>query len=155
MTAFDPEVFVGKAAAELEAFLQGVDQDALASEWRDRVEWRQRPRVGGGMLDDPTRLQSRHLFPDDIGFDLPAEHPPVAVPNLDILRYLGGGTFGGVYVARVRTTGLIVALKVLRTDRGDDTPRSAANEALMGAKLKHRNIVRVFDVRPIGQTGSS
>ncbi len=136
---------------DLEAFLQKVDQESLASEWRGKVDWRERPKFMGGILDDPIALPSRYLFPDDIGTDLPKDHPPVSVPNVDILRYLGGGQFGWVYAAKVRTTGLVVALKVLRNDRGTDAPRTAANEAIMGAKLKHRNIMGVFDLRPIGR----
>lgn len=156
MTRFSPDAFVGRAAVELEAFFDKVDQDSLVLEWHGRVEWREQIKVqGGGGIDYPTEIPSwwwfPDVFPDHIGTDLPEDHPPISVPNVDILKYLGGGQFGWVYAAKVRTTGHVVALKILRNDRGSDTPRTAANEAIMGAKLKHRNIMGVFDLRPIGR----
>lgn len=122
MTRFQPDAFVGRAVDDLEAYLRQVDQQALIAEWRGKVDWRESPKAHGGKMDDPAEVASRFLFPDDLGTDLPANHPPISVPNVDIIKYLGGGQFGWVYAAKVRTTGLVVALKVLRGRPRDGHP---------------------------------
>src|SRR5690349_18862651 len=48
--------------------------------------------------------------------ELPADHPPVSIANVQIEAYLGGGSFGCVYAGRIASTGLVVAVKVLRAD---------------------------------------
>lgn len=148
--SFNPDQFVGLSVAEFEVYLERVDQTNLATEWASRVDWREPRRFAGATFDDPTSIQSWRLFPKDIGQDLPENHPPILIPNVDLIRYIGGGQFGWVYAGKVRSTGLVVAVKVLRNDPGCDTPRMAANEAINGAKLNHRNIMRVFDLRPVG-----
>lgn len=148
--AFNPDQFVGLPVAELEEYLRIANQAEVQKDWANRVEWREPFKFAGGMTDDPTLLQPLYIFPEDIGEDLPENHPPISVPNVDLIKYIGGGQFGWVYAGRVRSTGLVVAVKVLRDDRGSDTPRSAANEAMNAAKLHHRNIMRVFDLRPVG-----
>lgn len=87
------------------------------------------------------------------GADLPPNHEPISVPNVDLEEYLGGGSFGCVYSGRVRSTGLVVAVKILRTDivkTTDEGAQGAVREAMIGARLNHRNIMAVFDVRPVG-----
>src|SRR5438105_3389154 len=57
-----------------------------------------------------------------------------------IVRYLGGGAFGDVYLARHRYMG-IQAMKVF----GLDKKESALDEAFILAKLFHPSIVRMFE----------
>ncbi len=65
----------------------------------------------------------------------------------DIVRPLGSGGMGEVYLARDRTLGRDVALKVLRSQYASD--REAAErfkrEATSAAGLSHPNIVQVYD----------
>jgi eukaryotic-like serine/threonine-protein kinase len=73
---------------------------------------------------------------------------------VDLEEYLGGGRFGCVYAGRVRSTGLLIAVKILRSDRSEtdeQRARGVIREAMIGARLSHRNIMGVFDVRPVGQ----
>jgi hypothetical protein len=72
--------------------------------------------------------------------------------KLEILRPLGEGGMGTLWVARNLTTHAEVAIKVLRA-RGDDDADADAHmaqrfrhEARLGAMLAHRNITRVFDL---------
>jgi serine/threonine-protein kinase len=57
-----------------------------------------------------------------------------------IVRYLGGGAFGNVYLARHRYMGL-QAMKIFALDKA----KSALDEAFLLAKLQHPNIVRMFE----------
>ena len=81
--------------------------------------------------------------------DLPANHPDVDVPGVALETYLGGGGQGWVYAARVLQTGSVVAVKVLRADYVAGMGR-AAREALLCARVKHRNVLRVFKACPAG-----
>jgi eukaryotic-like serine/threonine-protein kinase len=74
----------------------------------------------------------------------------------DIVRPLGSGGMGEVYLARDRTLGRDVALKILRSQFARD--REAAErfkrEALSAARLSHPSIVQVYD-RGDTEDGSS
>lgn len=64
---------------------------------------------------------------------------------------LGEGGMGTVWLARNETLDAPVALKLIRSDlRSEDGVERLLLEAQVEAKLKHPNIVRVFD---FGQTG--
>jgi eukaryotic-like serine/threonine-protein kinase len=68
--------------------------------------------------------------------------------NYKVLYLIGTGTFARVYRACHKTTGEIVALKVLRR-RFSDEPEQADRfyrEGQMGATLKHANIVPITEV---------
>ena len=67
------------------------------------------------------------------------------IPNIDLLEFIASGAFGWVFAARVRATGLTVAVKILRNDYAE-AGGIAAREALVAASLRHRGILRVFDV---------
>jgi len=70
--------------------------------------------------------------------------------KLEVLRRLGEGGMGTLWVARNLTTEAEVAIKVLRPLRPDDRDLHAAerfrHEAKLGAMLTHRNITRVYDL---------
>lgn len=83
--------------------------------------------------------------------DIPIDHAPITIPNIEIVRFLGGGAFGSVFMGRVRSSGLVVAVKVLKKQTDVDLPLAAANEAVNAAKINHPNVMRVFDLRPVGE----
>ncbi|HLK11646.1 MAG TPA: protein kinase, partial [Candidatus Binatia bacterium] len=69
--------------------------------------------------------------------------------RFDVLEELGTGTFGVVYRARQRSTGQLVALKLLRTSGpGGVPPRRVERfrrELAVCARLEHPHIVRLID----------
>jgi serine/threonine-protein kinase len=68
--------------------------------------------------------------------------------KLELVRAVGEGGMGAVWIARNMTTGGKVAIKVLRPHRrGDEhAVERFRYEATLGATLSHRNITRVFDL---------
>src|SRR5262245_11527097 len=68
--------------------------------------------------------------------------------KLKLLRKIGTGGMGSVWVARNEPTGADVAVKVLRPDRDASAEAVARvrHEAKLGAAMTHRNMVRVFDL---------
>jgi beta-lactam-binding protein with PASTA domain len=74
----------------------------------------------------------------------------------DIVRPLGSGGMGEVYLARDRTLGRDVALKVLRSQYANDRESAERfkREATSAAGLSHPNIVQVYD-RGDTEEGSS
>src|SRR5262245_31584580 len=65
----------------------------------------------------------------------------------DVLAELGVGSFGHVYQARRRTTGQLVALKLLRTDDGEVERHVERfrRETALYADLAHPHIVQLLD----------
>lgn len=82
-----------------------------------------------------------------------AEVPPT-LADFEILGELGRGGMGIVYKARWRREERIVALKVIRQDRlqHPDAVRRFRREAQAAARLRHPNIVQVFDSDHSGDT---
>ena len=74
----------------------------------------------------------------------------------DIVRPLGSGGMGEVYLARDRTLGRDVALKILRSQYANDKESAERfkREASSAARLSHPNIVQVYD-RGDTEDGSS
>ncbi|XP_063233182.1 cyclin-dependent kinase 5 [Bacillus rossius redtenbacheri] len=63
------------------------------------------------------------------------------------LEKIGEGTYGTVFKAKNRESHEIVALKRVRLDDDDEgVPSSALREICLLKELKHRNIVRLYDV---------
>ncbi|XP_035706709.1 cyclin-dependent-like kinase 5 isoform X1 [Folsomia candida] len=63
------------------------------------------------------------------------------------LEKIGEGTYGTVFKAKNRETLEIVALKRVRLDDEDEgVPSSALREICLLKELKHKNIVRLYDV---------
>jgi serine/threonine protein kinase len=92
-----------------------------------------------------------------MGEDLPASIPPPAgkpasgplpaIPNYEILRELGRGGMGVVYLARQVQLERLVALKMILSgwSAGQDALTRFQREAEAIARLQHPNIVQVFD----------
>jgi serine/threonine protein kinase len=80
---------------------------------------------------------------------LPDEHPDVEIPGVVLEQFLGGGAQGWVYAGRVQATNKIVAVKVLARGR-DNALAWGAREALLCARVRHRNVLRVLRAQPVG-----
>lgn len=64
------------------------------------------------------------------------------------LEKIGEGTYGTVFKGKNKETQEIVALKRVRLDDDDEgVPSSALREICLLKELKHKNIVRLYDVR--------
>ena len=112
------------------------------------------------MFQEELTADLRHLATelDELGaFDLggsksaepvgaPGRVPP-AIPDFEIVKPLGHGGMGTVYLARQVSLGRDVAVKVVAA-KGESLP----NEARMVASLHHPNIVQVYSA---GRDGDS
>lgn len=101
-------------------------------------------------VQEPVTRRPHNLMSTTIAeADLATDHPEIDIPGVVLETYLGGGSQGWVYAGRVVATGALVAVKVLRGDyvaaRG-----WAAREALLCARVRHRNVLRVFKTQPAG-----
>ena len=85
---------------------------------------------------------------------LSAEELAPFFPQYEILRMLGRGGMGAVYLARQISLNRLVAIKILPADMGDSDQGFAErfkNEAQAMAQLSHPGIVAVYD---FGQTAN-
>ncbi|MEW5739789.1 MAG: serine/threonine-protein kinase [Myxococcota bacterium] len=73
---------------------------------------------------------------------------PNVKDKFDLHGLLGEGGMGSVFVALDRRLGRVVALKVLRSELGNDSDlvRRFALEAQVGAQLEHPNIVPLYSL---------
>jgi WD40 repeat protein len=71
-----------------------------------------------------------------------------AIPSYEILRELGRGGMGVVYLARQIRLDRLVALKMLRTEVAGGSEQRArfGTEVEAAARLQHPNIVQIFEV---------
>ncbi|KAI8923172.1 kinase-like domain-containing protein [Entophlyctis helioformis] len=70
-----------------------------------------------------------------------------SVDSFEKLGRLGEGTYGVVYKARIRSTGLVVALKRVRMDQENEgMPLSSLREISLLRSLDHENVMQVLDV---------
>lgn len=118
-----------------------VDRDALLARAGPAAE-RLAARIEAYEL--VQRLAQRY------GADAPLEAEPVRIGRFLVLRRLGEGGLGRVYLAEDPTLGRRVALKVLDPSIGIGASERALvlNEARSLARLEHPGIVRVFEVAP-------
>ena len=80
--------------------------------------------------------------------NLPLDLTNRVIADMELLRVIGRGSSGVVYLARQRRLDREVALKILLPEVAADPAfiRSFFREARLAAKLNHRNIVRALDV---------
>jgi hemoglobin-like flavoprotein/predicted Ser/Thr protein kinase len=87
----------------------------------------------------------------ELGLD-PA--PPLVFDDFELLRPLGRGTTGRLYLARDTQLGRLVALKFLITDGlGEATRARLSTEARALARLQHPNVVAVFRIGEVAGRG--
>lgn len=70
-------------------------------------------------------------------------------PGYEVLRELGVGGMSRVFLARQRSLGRLVAIKLMRPAPGDDREQVEKRFLLEGrtiARLPHRNIVAIYDI---------
>ncbi|KAI8419957.1 LOW QUALITY PROTEIN: hypothetical protein MSG28_008569, partial [Choristoneura fumiferana] len=71
----------------------------------------------------------------------------ITMQKYEKLEKIGEGTYGTVFKAKNKETHEIVALKRVRLDDDDEgVPSSALREICLLKELKHKNIVRLYDV---------
>ncbi len=134
----DPAEFLRRPLPDLVGVLAAADPRDL-------------PPVGDVVPHSPhltaaLALDQASTVPEDAR--LPDDHPEVEVPGVVLEQFLGGGGQGWVYAGRVQATNKVVAVKVLA--RGTDVLSWGAREALLCAKVRHRNVLRILRAEPVG-----
>ncbi|MCI0457627.1 MAG: serine/threonine protein kinase [Gemmataceae bacterium] len=144
-----PERYEGAPLASLVRVLAQASEGEVVSEW-DRARLAPPAPTRGAL--PPTVEEWRTT-----SFGLPApdskpwlpSYPDVSEADVVLEKYLGGGKQGVVYSGRVRSTGLVVAVKILRAIHGGGES-AALREARIGSRLRHANVLRVFESRKVG-----
>jgi len=158
-------------AAEIEAYLSGAPEacavlaatpdDALVSHLRGSGAL---PTLSSRRLGADTVHASRRNStvagndePPSVGSPIPSGDVPKALvnhPRYRVLRRLGEGGMGTVYLAEHRMMQRPVALKVIRTDclARPDLVERFQREVKAAAQLSHANIVTAHDAEEAGGT---
>ncbi len=89
--------------------------------------------------DDPELEQSRQRSIED-------SRPPADIPGHTLLRRLGGGAYGVVWLAREDRTGRLVAVKFFPHSRGLNWSLLSREVEKLAAVDSSRNIIRLVDV---------
>jgi len=95
------------------------------------------------------RLDGRsNLRIDDVFNEIEDETATVRLSRWKVIRRLGRGGMGRVYLARHRQLGKLAAVKVLPADLAEDESfiKLFVREARALARLKHANIVEIYDI---------
>ena len=90
---------------------------------------------------------------ETVGWAVPAERPPPVLPeDYEIVRELGRGGMGVVYLVRQKSLGRHIAVKVLRPGEATFAPlvQRFLEETRHLARLRHPNIVSVHEVGRAG-----
>lgn len=144
-----PEFYVAKALPQLLRDLSCADpRDVPMPQLIDAVPH------GPGLADRATAesLAFRGVSYSTLSEEtrLPEDHPEVDIPGVELEAYLGGGGQGWVYAGRVKSTNKVVAVKVVGRGAGDDPLGWGAREAVLCARIRHRNVLRVLRAEPAG-----
>jgi serine/threonine protein kinase len=112
------------------------------------------PHCGAAPGSDPSG-ETMALTPQQMkaaGLGAPPAPPPDGsyrhvIKGYELLKKLGEGGMGGVFLARQKSTGKHVALKILRgaLARDRDYVTRLAREAKLASELDHPNIIRAFE----------
>ncbi|MEM7307889.1 MAG: bifunctional serine/threonine-protein kinase/formylglycine-generating enzyme family protein [Planctomycetota bacterium] len=124
-------------AEDREAFLERecAEDEALRSEVRSMLD-----------TPDPSFLEHPELEEAEIVERSPDLAPGTRVGDFELVRVLGRGGAGVVYLAQQRPLDRLVAVKILAQGLGPSDQRISrfAVEAIAAAKLRHANVVRVL-----------
>ncbi len=96
---------------------------------------------------DADRTATPHPDADTKQFTLDAEYLPEAPPGYNLLRNLGSGGMGTVYLAFEHATERNVAIKFLHSPTSGTAFDRFLIEVRALAELKHENIINVLDVK--------
>ena len=95
---------------------------------------------------DPVGIDARMML-GDLRAQMFGAGEPTRVGRFDLLRLLGRGAFGSVYLANDSELQREVAVKVLTTGGADEPLRARfVREAQSLAKLKHPNVLTIYEV---------
>ncbi len=124
-----------------------------------RAEIEARGQAGAAAPRDEFHRRFPDLFSSDGAPTLPAPNPTVTEPpspvaplperfgRYHLLRPLGRGGMGAVYLARDTELDRLVALKVPNLETGDpEAAERFTREAKAAATIEHPNVCRVYDV---------
>src|SRR5262249_29792588 len=105
--------------------------------------------LGAGGPAPPTRppTAEEHLTPSGQALSAPRDPPPPQLPGFEVLRELGRGGRGVVYLARQPHLNRVVALKMILAGAHAD-PQDVIRflgEAEAVARLRHPNIVQLYE----------
>ncbi len=102
--------------------------------------------------DDLTEIQSKDVARiaaySEVGLDLGQQISPTRrIGKYAILKLIGSGGHGYVYLAHDTEINRFVALKIPRSEvlESNDLKRRFTREALAATKINHRNVVRIID----------
>ena len=99
------------------------------------------PKLAVADDDGATRIQAPGTLPPTFGNE--STH---AIAGYDVVKKVGGGGMGVVYLARQQKLNRVVALKVIRAEQASNIDLARfAIEAEASARVKHPNLVQVFD----------
>lgn len=139
-----PSQFERGPLADLVQALADADPTAVPLVAADAVPHRPDGRRGG----ITTALGDHRIDTRPAETRLPLDHPEIQVRGIALESYLGGGGQGWVYTGRVQSTNKLVAVKVL--SRGRDSLDWGAREAILCARVRHPNVLRVLRAEPAG-----
>ena len=109
--------------------------------------------------DMPTVIQTNQNDSETAGDDRPAPAAPALppdaaerVPGYELQQELGQGAMGIVYRALQKSTGRMLAVKLMKPNvvPSVDRLRLFVREASILSKLKHRNIIRFYEMGTAG-----
>jgi serine/threonine protein kinase len=107
-------------------------------------------RTKKGMIEPKSyRSEALESIPIERRSDIVTntKRPIKSVDDYEIIELVGEGTFGRVYRARQKSTGLIVALKnIILDDLKEGFPITSLREIKLLRSLKHSNIISLIDV---------
>src|SRR5262249_30054362 len=110
---FQPEQYLGLPLPAVLADLSGRESTQSFVEEQGRVE----PHSPVQQATEPVTCRPASLLPTTVAGASPAGAPDdLDIPDVILETYLGGGGQGWVYAGRVRSSGQLVAVKVLRAD---------------------------------------
>ncbi|MCB9881122.1 MAG: serine/threonine protein kinase [Planctomycetes bacterium] len=135
--SLDDSALLAKIAEALERNANGLAVDPLElAEGRD--DWADRIREALGLAEVLPDLQRASTF---------GKEPRVLADRYHVVRPIGSGAMGVVYLARDAALKRDVAIKVLRSEflDGDEPLARFAREAEVLAATKHPNVVTLFD----------